>query len=132
MKLTKGLWLIGCLAIVFAACKDENDDTPVITKTKMEMLTTGSWISTDVLYSGFSVWDSVSACEKDNFYTLKADSTGTLDEGTTKCDTADLQLTQILWKLSSDEKRITLDDQTGELILLSETAMNIKMTVPIF
>ena len=39
----------------------------------------------------------ITACEKDDIYTFKSDSTGIIDEGVTKCDAADPQTLPFSW-----------------------------------
>jgi hypothetical protein len=52
---------------------------------------------------------SITPCEKDNIYTFKTDSTGTMDEGPTKCHVADPQTVPFHWKLTNNESVFTSD-----------------------
>ena len=125
MKLTKGLILIALAAVAFAGCKKEDDDDSP-SQTKKEMLTSGSWIKTDVLLDGTSIWAMGDACSKDDFYTLKADGTGVSDEGPTKCDAADPQTIPVTWAFSSDETKLTLDGDAFTIAELTNSSMILK------
>jgi hypothetical protein len=46
---------------------------------------------------------SLKACEKDNTYLFKSDSSGLADEGATKCAPADPQSTPFVWGLRSNK-----------------------------
>ena len=125
MKLTKGLILIALAAVAFAGCKKEDDDDSP-SQTKKEMLTSGSWIKTDVLLDGTSIWAMGDACSKDDFYTLKADGTGVTDEGPTKCDPADPQTTPVTWAFSSNETILTFDGDVSTIAELTNSSMILK------
>ena len=129
MKLTKGIILFALAAFAFASCKESTDDeTPAAkTKTKTELITSGSWITTDMLYNGSSIWGLAEACSKDDFNTFKTNGTVIIDEGATKCDPADPQTTPANWSFSSDEKKVTFDGELADLVTLNETDMVITM-----
>ena len=125
MKFKKGLLVFAIAALAFAGCKKEDDDDSP-SKSKKEMLTSGSWITTDVLLNGTSIWSMGDDCSKDDYYTLKTDGTGTLDEGPTKCDAADPQTMAVTWALSSDETKLTLDGEVSTLAELTNSSMILK------
>ena len=120
--------LIAMAAIVFAACKKEDDDnTPGTNKTKTEMITTGSWITYDMLLNGVSFWGLTDPCSKDDFLIFKTGGVVVTDEGPTKCDPGDPQTTNGTWSLSSDEKKITLDGDVADITDLTDVNMVISM-----
>ena len=128
MKLTKGIILVAIAAFAFASCKDNSstDTTPTV-KTKTDLITAGSWVTSDVLINGTSIWVLADACSKDDFMTFKTNGTVITDEGATKCDAADPQTTTANWSFSSDEKKVTIDGDMGDLVTLNETDMVVSM-----
>lgn len=128
MKLKKGLILIALAAIIFTACKKNEDDNTPASKTKTEMITTGSWITVDMLYNGASIWALSDPCSKDDFMTFKTNGTVITDEGATKCDPSDPQTTTDNWSLSSDGKKITIDSEVADLTSLTNTDMVVTFT----
>ena len=46
-------------------------------------------------------------CTKDNIYTFKSDSTGTMDEGLTKCIAASPQTVPFTWSLTNNQTVLT-------------------------
>ena len=126
MKLKKGLMLMAIVAILFAACKD--DETDPVAKTKTEMITSGSWVLSDALLNGSSFFGTMDDCEKDDFLTFKTNGDAITDEGPTKCDPADPQTETGTWKFSTDEKKITFDGDLGDLTSLTDAELVITMT----
>jgi hypothetical protein len=127
MKLTKGIILVAIAAFAFASCKESTDDETPASKTKTELITSGSWVTSDVLINGASIWVLAEACSKDDFMTFKTNGTVITDEGATKCDPADPQTTTANWSFSSDEKKVTIDGDAGDLVTLNETDMVVTM-----
>ncbi|MCS3799838.1 hypothetical protein [Niastella sp. OAS944] len=89
---------------IIYGCKKDDDDKDV-TKERIQFVTSSSWkydtvgIDTnkdgkpDQPLTGFTV----EACDKDNTILFKSDSTGTLDEGPSKCNSSDPQKTPFTW-----------------------------------
>ena len=127
MKLTKGIILIAIAMFAIASCKESEDDSTPTAKTKTELITSGSWMVSDMLINGTSFLALMEPCEKDNFMTFKTNGTYITDEGATKCDAADPQTTTDNWSFSSDEKKITIDGDLGDLVTLNETDMVVSM-----
>jgi len=48
-------------------------------------------------------------CETDNVITFKTDGTGTLDEGASKCNTADPQTISFTWNFSANETILNIN-----------------------
>ena len=89
--------------IIFSCNKD--DDKKDDGTAKMQLITSAAWkydtaaIDADkngtpdqALPAGY-----IENCDKDNTITFKSDSTGTLNEGATKCNTGDPQTTSFKW-----------------------------------
>jgi hypothetical protein len=54
----------------------------------------------------------ITACQKDDIYTFKSDSTGTLDEGATKCHVGDPQTAPFTWMLTSNNTIVSISSNT--------------------
>lgn len=89
------------LLVISVACKKEKDAG----QSNTDLITSASWkyenAGLDVNKDGFidtSVPPGyVGDCDKDNTLTFKSDGTGTVDEGTTKCDPANPQTSPFTW-----------------------------------
>lgn len=127
MKLTKGIILIAIAFFAIASCKESTDDETPTAKTKTELITSGSWIVSDMLVNGTSFFALMDACSKDDFMTFKTNGTVITDEGATKCDAADPQTSSDNWSFSTDEKKITIDGDLGDLTTLTATDMVVTM-----
>ncbi len=119
--------LVVCTAFIYS-CKDEDSSTPA--KTKTDLLTTGSWIGTDLLANDTSIWNIfVSSCSKDDFTKYNSNGTSLTDEGATKCDPSDPQTEAGTWKFISNDTKIVMDgSDTADILELSETALRIGMS----
>jgi hypothetical protein len=132
--------LIG--GMCFTAC-DKNDDKDK-EKTNTDKITLAAWkfdkASLDVNKDGtgdFPVPDSeIEACERDNLITFKADNTGTVDEGPTKCATSDPQSVPFVWTFKTNETVINFPtailagvDGDVTIVSLTETSMVLKREV---
>src|SRR5690242_15804866 len=91
-----GFTLYGC---------DKDDDKKDDVSTKIQLMTTASWkydtAAIDIDKNGTPDQalpaGTIENCEKDNVITFKSDSTGTLNEGSTRCDPGDPQTTSFKW-----------------------------------
>jgi hypothetical protein len=126
MKLKNGLILLAFIAIAFTACKDD-EETTTPSKTKMELLTSGSWIPTNLLLNDTSFWDIMPACSKDDFFTFKSDGTYITDEGATKCDPMDPQTSTANWSFNANQTKVTIDGDEGDIAELTETVLRVRM-----
>src|ERR1700733_1928767 len=87
-----------------ASCKKSDSNPATPPKTKTILLTQASWkvqsVSQDTNNDGtgdVDVTSALKACQLDNSYTFKTDSTGTMDEATTKCVDTDPQTKPFTW-----------------------------------
>jgi hypothetical protein len=115
-------------AFIFSSCNKDDDNTPA--KTKTELITSASWKFSSATVGGTDVSAFLQACQKDNKVTLVAAGTGTLDEGTTKCNAGDPQITNITWNFQSSETQVfvsyplfTGGSSTFTLVSLTESTM---------
>lgn len=92
--------------IILSCNKDDDDDnTNNDVKAKVQLITSATWkydtAAIDVDKNGTPDQvlppGAIASCEKDNTITFKSDSTGTLNEGATKCDPSDPQTTSFKW-----------------------------------
>jgi hypothetical protein len=127
-----------CLVIVattLLSCKKDKGET-VPTKTKTELLTTGSWKRTALISTPAYDWygdgtfatDVLSVmkpCEKDNFDTYKTNGIGETNEGATKCDLGDPQTWTWSWVFANNETKLIFDG-TDEYKLDELTATTLK------
>src|SRR5436189_4527243 len=98
------LALISIGFITYGCNKDDDNNSTDDVKAKVQLITSATWkydtaaISdkdgnpTLALPSGI-----IQSCDKDNTITFKSDSTGTLNQGTTKCSPSDPQTTSFKW-----------------------------------
>ena len=103
------------LTILWASCsKNHSVDNPNNTNTTTSLVTQASWkydtsgidLNKDgiVDVGGDSL---IKACEKDDIYTFKSDSTGTIDEGAVKCNVSDPQTVPFKWSINSTQTVLT-------------------------
>jgi len=99
--------IVLCSIIAIFSCKKSSDDS---SKSKTVLATQTSWkiqsVGADLDKNGsvdYDVTSQLQACQIDNIYALKSDGTGTIDEGTAKCNSTDPQSTAITWSFKSNE-----------------------------
>jgi hypothetical protein len=132
-------------AVAFTACKKKDDGTgggdPGPTKTQKEYLTEGKWQLTslpiDVTITtpfgnntqSYNQYDSMEACEKDNYTKFMASNKVYTYEGATKCSTSDPDIDSTeTWTLSSDSKKMTFStagNQTFDVQELTSSALKL-------
>ncbi|MBS1654066.1 MAG: lipocalin family protein [Bacteroidetes bacterium] len=96
--------LITCLLIISFYLTDcKKSGTQTAQKTKTDLLTQASWKFSAATVSGVDASSYLQPCQKDNIYTFVAAGTGTLDEGTTKCNSGDAQTSPFTWNFASSE-----------------------------
>ncbi len=104
---------LGAFCIIYS-CSKSSSPAPT-QKTKMQLLTQSVWkydtagidANSDGVIDAALPPGYVQDCDKDNLLTFNSDSTGTEDEGPTKCDTASPQTTAFTWSFNSDQTVIT-------------------------
>ena len=122
-------------ATVYVSCKKEARETKQ--KTKMELLTTGSWKRTDFVSDPAYDWygDGTFAtnllsimypCELDNFETYYADGTWELNEGPAKCDEWDPQARTLPWAFAENETKLVFNG-FDEYVLVELTATKLTL-----
>jgi len=103
------------LTLLWASCsKSHSIENPNNTNTTTSLVTQTSWrydtsgidLNKDgtVDVGGDSL---IATCEKDDIYTFKSDSTGTIDEGTVKCNASDPQTIPFKWSINSTQTVLT-------------------------
>lgn len=133
------LLLTGC--IVWGCQKDNIDDSANNGSAKMQLITSAAW-KYDT--AGIDVDDNGSidqalppgtpeSCDRDNLITLKKDSTGTVDEGPTKCDPNTPQTTNITWQFKNNETVINIPDTlygsiSGDANILELTSTKLRIS----
>ena len=131
-KLSFTLAALVALTLSLSSCKKDADSpAPVVTKkTKTELLTAGSWVMTGMKTNSVDLFPFLPNCQKDNFFTFKANGTYIDDEGKTKCDLGDPQTSTGSWKFIANETKIVLDGlDTSTIESLNGEAMVIKSEV---
>lgn len=86
------------LNMVFAACKKSSH-----VKTNTELLTQSTWKFSSATVNGSDASFYLQACQKDNIYAFAAAGTGTMDEGSSKCNSGDPQTIAFNWNFASNE-----------------------------
>jgi hypothetical protein len=119
-------------ALFFTAC---DKDPEITVQSKTEMLTTGSWKITslmiDVNGDGTYEMDALAGaatCETDNYIIFKTNGTTELNEGPTKCDPSDPQITNGTWAFAASETKINIDGDEHTIDEL--TSSTLRVTYP--
>jgi hypothetical protein len=100
---TRTSTLILACSLLLGACKKNNDKDNTPAKTKTELISTGSWKFSTATVGGNNVAAFLQACQKDNILTFTSTGTGTIDEGTAKCNAGDPQTSPFTWNFASSE-----------------------------
>ncbi|HEX6190761.1 MAG TPA: lipocalin family protein [Chitinophagaceae bacterium] len=139
MKNRLTLWTISLFAllIVLPGC-DKDDDDPPTTKTKTELLTTGTWKFSTATSSGVDVSSQIPACIRDNVYTFVAGGNGSFNEGAAKCNSTDPQTPTFTWNFASNEtvlhvSALLLPGGSNDftIVSISETQLVISQVITI-
>ena len=123
--------ILACTIPLFQSC---GDDEGGASKTKMELLTTGSWkaVSIELDPPFFGVSDLLSTndeCEKDDLLFFNSDLTGSQDEGATKCDENDPQSMPFTWAFSDSETKLIYDGRELTIDKLDENRLEGTTTI---
>ena len=101
------------------------------------MLTQASWkvqsVGIDQDRNGVAesdVTSNVPACQLDNTYTFKTDSTGVMDEAATKCSAGDPQTKPFTWNFKNNGKTLsgTFSFTNGDATIVSMNDTNLVVT----
>ena len=100
------------LLIALPSCKKET--TPNVSKA--DILTAGTWRLTYMMVTtvtgDYDAYASYPDCRKDDFFRFNKDGTEEINEGPTKCNSADPQIQIKQWRfLNSYESRIEIDGE---------------------
>lgn len=123
--------ILALVIITMPACKKnkKDDNKPVNTTTeKQRLLMNKNWKIYKMVSEGEDITSVIPACAMDNvifhFSDVKA---GYADEGPSKCETTDPQLTNFNWSLIANESRLVIDDHTSkdtiDLLKVSNTEL---------
>jgi hypothetical protein len=142
-QFTKKAAIIILSVAVLAACK--KDDNKNDSKTKTQLLTSGSWKQTSIFFTPAIDWnqdgqtenevlDLYSPCDRDDLMTFKTDGTVVHDEGASKCDPSDPQIVETTkWKFTDNETKIAIGDpgsaDTAQVLELSATVLKVKVVL---
>ena len=106
------LIIVTC-ALSFAGCSKSGGSSE---KSKPELIAASTWkfSSAGIDLDGNGTIDQqapatlAQPCLTDNSITFKADKTGSIDEGATKCDASTPQVSPFTWALSDNDTQLTL------------------------
>lgn len=92
------------IGLIILSCNKDDDDDNNDDNAQVQLISSATW-KYDTAAIGDDSGNPVSPlpagtiadCEKDDTITFMSDSTGTLNEGATKCDAADPQSTSFKW-----------------------------------
>src|SRR6476469_10372650 len=132
----KFLILTMCFSLFLFSCKKDSSTSA----SKTDLITKAAWkyqdAGADIDKNGtidLSISSQLQACETDNTLTLRADGTGTLDEGPTRCDPADPQSSNVNWNFSNNETIVNFSGAgilgiSGQfkLLTLTETSLSLS------
>lgn len=129
------------LAVLFSAVLiscDKDDDAPAVTRT--QMISSSSWkydtAGIDVSKDGSIDTEIPSIyfpdCVKDNSITFRADGTGTIDEGSSKCDPDDEQTSNFTWTFKNSETiinfpEVVFEQLSGDVVVKSLSATQLVL-----
>ena len=117
------LFLLGIL-LVFSACHKDDDDSR--TQTKAELIADKNWVITGHTsklnndpvkdeYKNYAV------CDADDLFRFSKNGTFENIEGTTKCDSSNLQVvSQGTWRIHQDDLILTEEGNTPENLKIVE------------
>lgn len=129
--------------IIFSCNKDDDDDDD---QSKMKLITSATWkydtAAIDYDKDGKAETKipagTISTCDLDNTITFKTDSTGTLDEGATRCSTSDPQSTTIKWWFKDNESVLYSPDPIfgglsgdAKILVLTSTKLQVIKEISI-
>lgn len=123
---------ICCFALILPACKKDKKS-----KTRTELLTSGSWHVTAYTVDPAIDWDGdgteesnvyaiMEQCIKDDRTTFTADGKGELDEGATRCNSNDPQVTPLVWSFDQSEELLKVQGTDYIIESLTESQLIVK------
>ena len=129
------------IGFIIFSCNKDDDNNNSGDKEKMTLITSAAWkFDTAAIAdnSGNPVTalppGIIQSCDKDNTITFKSDSTGVLNEGTTKCNSTDPQTTNFKWWFKENGTVLYTPDDifgsgsfTGDFKLLELSATRLRV-----
>ncbi len=118
----------------FSCQKKESTGTTPQLSAKTQLLTKSNWILADneTKVGSGGIWGSnyqaIYACRKDDLLKFNTDNNGVADEGATKCNTTDPQSVPFSWTFAESETKLTFQNSTATIDVLSETSLVITYT----
>jgi hypothetical protein len=127
------------LLIAAVSCKKSDNNVVTPAKSKTTLLTQASWkilsVGIDANKDGIAETDvtsSVPACQFDNTYSFKTDSTGVMDEAALKCNSTDPQTKPFTWGFKNNETILTgtfsFTNGDATIITMNETSLIVSTT----
>lgn len=130
-RLTFALVALAALTLMVSSCKKDNDNPTPSTpapQTKTQILTSHSWVVKSLMVGSVDYYNFIEDCEKDNFFTFKANGTSVEDEGATKCNPSDKQTIDGTWTFIDNETKIIMDGgDTVEVNTLTAESFVVKL-----
>ncbi|HEY2720258.1 MAG TPA: lipocalin family protein [Chitinophagaceae bacterium] len=99
-RVNLNLIVLSAFTLLFVSCKKSSGDKP---KTKTDFITEASWKFDNAKVGGADYSSLIQACQKDNTLVFTSNGSGTLDEGITKCNSADPQTNPFTWSFTTNE-----------------------------
>lgn len=138
-----GLFILAALILTagFSGCK--KDETPAA-PTTIDLMVKAPWKFSKALSGSIDVSGLVTPCIKDNllqFNVASPANTGTVDEGPTKCNAADPQISNFTWVLDPAFNIVTISGNaailpgsanTFTLVSVTDTEMVITQNITVF
>ncbi|MCK9480492.1 MAG: hypothetical protein M0R38_01855 [Bacteroidia bacterium] len=119
--------------------KEETKEKPT-PPTNEELVMANQWKVTRIMSQQIDVWNNpvfplFEDCQKDNIYEFQANDIMLIDEGLTKCDSADAQTQEGAWMMVGKDKMFidfSLLKDTADIISVSKTKLVLKATIESF
>lgn len=139
MKKSNFIYLFVLLAgmACLNACKKKEDPAPS-TKELLASTSSKKWKITSITVGNQPFLESIfpEACTRDNLFVFYTDNKLVIEEGATKCNSSDPStVAQGTWRLSTDEKTLTLNPGSGSTLngdftIIEITNSTLKGTFP--
>lgn len=135
---------LAALPIVLFSCDKEDDsDEPSRTATIAQATWKLDAAGIDQDKDGdidVTITSQIPACTADNSLTLATNGTGTVDEGTVKCNASDPQTSPVTWSFSNNETTLNMNSSfvgmggQSKILALTSTTLSLSKdsTLPFF
>ena len=119
------------ILMICVACKKDNKES------RMNLITSGNWkITALTIVPGYDIdgdgdldtdiFQDFDLCEKDDYYIFKSNGVLEVDEGPSKCQPSDPQLTTGSWSFANQETEIIFDGMQGTIEELSSSRFRMR------